>query len=145
MLRYVAFTLVTAALAVSVLGGLYAIGALGASPENATWQWPKDNLPTTEYVRDYTLHYLRDVKNMKSLPDPLATTSWTSEDITPKGILGYTTLVYKNSGTVITIGYPIVAPDNMIYNITVESNGKTVWQGQLFQGQFTTPAASATR
>lgn len=142
-MKYVQTTLIIAALAVSVLGGLYVIGALGTSSENITWQWPKDNLPTTEYVRDYTLHYLRDVKNLKSLPNP-STTSWTSEDKTPKDILGYTTLAYKTTGTVITIGYPIVAPDNMIYNITVESNGKTVWQGQLFQGQFTTPAAPAT-
>lgn len=89
-----------------------------------------------EQVRDLTIRYLREVEK-KNIPD-LLTTSWTGGNETPEGLLGSSTFIYRAHDTVVTIKFPIVLPENTVYKITVESRGELVWQGEFFQGQFTT-------
>jgi hypothetical protein len=86
------------------------------------------------FVRDYTLLYLRTVLDLK-VPDPL-TLNWTGGRITPLDMLGYETHVYRADGLTVTIGYPVVLPENTVYTIKVESDGTTIWQGMLHQRSF---------
>ena len=104
-------------------------------PEKLYTQWREAYL-TADYVRDYTLLYLREIKGMKSLPDPLKV-EWTGGRTTPEGLIGSETYAYKTNGVTVTINYPVTLAKNIIYKITIESQGKTVWKGQLFQRQFT--------
>jgi hypothetical protein len=86
------------------------------------------------FVRDYALLYLRTVLELK-LPDPL-TLNWTGGNATPYCLLGYETFVYQSGDLTVTVGYPVVLPENTEYTITVEMDGATVWKGTLLRRQF---------
>jgi hypothetical protein len=103
-------------------------------------EWRHAFLPP-EYVRDYTLLYVRVVENKQDLPNPL-TITWTGGRETPEGLVGGETYIYRaEGGVIVTIHYPVVLPENITYSITIESQGDiwqgTLWKGQLFQRQFT--------
>jgi|GEM_PF-110540 len=103
-------------------------------PEDRYKEWREAFLQPA-FVRDYTILYLREIED-KILPDPLAAT-WTGGRETPEGLVGSETFVYRAEELEVTIQYPVVLPENTIYKITVKSQGSTVWEGQLFQRQFT--------
>jgi len=105
-------------------------------PKAVYQAWLKAFLPA-EYVRDYTLLYLRQIKGIEMLPDPL-TLNWTGGRETPEGLVGVETYIYQADGLVVTVRYPVVLPENTRYEITVESQGATVWEGELLQREFTT-------
>jgi len=86
------------------------------------------------FVRDYILLYLRLVVQL-DIPDPL-TLSWTGGRETPEGILGFENYVYRADSIVVTIGFPVVLPENTVYAIRVEVEGETVWEGRLHRRMF---------
>ena len=90
-----------------------------------------------DFVRDYTLLYLRTVLQM-DIPDPL-TLDWTGGRETPEETLGYDTYVYRTGGITVTIGYPVVRPEDTIYKIKVEVGELTIWEGQLHRREFLEP------
>jgi hypothetical protein len=126
---------------------------IGTFSENFNWKclrcghsWtktlPEDQYPSwrneflePDFVRDYTLLYLRTILQ-KELLDPL-TLEWIGGRETPEQTLGYETYVYKAEGITITIGYPVVLPENTIYDIKVEAGDLTIWKGQLHCREFT--------
>jgi len=102
-------------------------------PTHVYQQWRMSSL-SPEYIRDYTVLYLRQIEN-KALPDPL-TTTWTGGRERVE-LNRNETYVYHAKGIVVIIGYPRAAPDNIKYTITVQTEeGTIVWEGQLFQRQF---------
>ncbi len=102
-------------------------------PEDAYEAW-RDEFLEPDFVRNYALLYLRAVLELK-LPDPL-TLNWTGGRATPSGLLGYETYVYESGDVTVTVGYPVVLPENTEYTITVEMHGVTVWRGTLLRRLF---------
>jgi hypothetical protein len=102
--------------------------------EDQYQNWRNDFLEP-DFVRDYTLLYLRTILQ-KEIPDPL-TLEWIGGRETPEQTLGYETYVYKAEGITVTIGYPVVLPENTIYDIKVEAGDLTIWKGQLHCREFT--------
>lgn len=108
-------------------------------PENIYASWRNAFLEPT-FVRDYTLLYLRTVLQM-GVADPL-TLTWTGGRETPDGILGYETYVFRASSITVTIGYPVVRPEDTVYEITVQGGDRTLWKGELHHRQFRTESPS---
>jgi hypothetical protein len=103
-------------------------------PEETYESW-KNKFLEPDFVRDYTLLYLRTILQIE-IPDPL-TLEWVGGRETPEQTLGYETFVYNAEGITVTIGYPVVLPENTIYEIKVEVGDLTIWKGQLHCGEFT--------
>jgi inhibitor of cysteine peptidase len=140
-------------------GSPYAWTPIGSRSENFNWlclkcghtwvqTYPEDVYKlwreaflSAEYVRDYTILCLRGVEET-SLPDPL-NLNWLGGLVVPDGQenhpLGYSTFYYTADELAVTVGYPIVLPENTVYNIKIEWQGKTVWEGELFQREFKKP------
>jgi len=136
-------------------GSLYVLTPVGTRSENFNWvclrcghHWTKtypediynewrDKFLEPAFVRDYALLYLRLVRQ-RTIADPL-TLSWTGGRETPQGIVGYETYVYRASGIIVTIGYPVVLPENTSYKIKVEFKGQTLWEGELHRREFLEP------
>ena len=135
-------------------GDQYIWTPIGTFSENFNWQcfrcghtWTKtysesiyaswrDAFLEPPFVRDYTLLYLRSVLQM-SVADPF-TLTWTGGRETPEGILGYETYVYRANSIIVTIGYPVVRPEDTVYEITVQVGDRTLWTGELHRRQFLT-------
>jgi len=88
------------------------------------------------FVRDYTLLYLRKVLQL-NISDPLLM-NWAGGKKTPTGLVGCEVYVYRAEDIVVSIKYPVVLPENTIYEITVEVRGATLWEGNLYRRQFVT-------
>jgi len=102
-------------------------------PAGVYQQWRRASL-RPEYVRDYTILYLRQIEG-KALPEPL-TATWTGR--MERSELGNETYIYEAQGILVKIEYPWAASDNMQYTITVQTEQGIIWQGLLFQRQFIT-------
>ncbi len=63
---------------------------------------------------------------------PSADLLWTTENITPVGLVGLTTFQYTAETCVATVSYPIVAPDATIFHVDIvdEATG-FVWAGEV--------------
>jgi len=134
------------------ISGLYVLTPVGSRSENFLWvclrcgySWTqsyaedeyvawRDTFLEPDFVRDYALLYLRTVLELK-VSDPLAL-NWTGGRATPLDLLGYETYVYESGDLTVTVGYPVVLPENTEYTITVEMDGATVWKGTLLRRKF---------
>jgi hypothetical protein len=103
-------------------------------PEETYESW-KNEFLDPDFVKDYTLLYMRTILQME-IPDPL-TLEWVGSRETPEQTLGYETFVYKAENIKVTIGYQVVLPENTIYEINVEVGDLTIWKGQLHRREFT--------
>jgi len=137
--------------------GQYVITPIGTRSENFLWRclkcgatWTqsydedtyeawRDEFLEPDFVRDYTLLYIREVLEMK-VPDPLSL-NWTGGRATPYCLLGYETYVYESGDVSVTVGYPVVLPSNTEYTITVKMHGVTVWKGTLLRREFKSSSA----
>jgi hypothetical protein len=133
-------------------GSLYVWTPIGTRSENFIWrclkcgyQWTHSYLNEAyenwtkafldpAFVRDYVLLYLKTVLELE-LPDPFSV-NWTGGRQTPEGILGYESYVYEAEGVTVSIGYPVVLPENTVYKIRVEKDGSMLWQGELNKRRF---------
>lgn len=102
-------------------------------PEDIYQKWQQAFLEPA-FVRDYTILYLRETGH-EGLPDPLKL-EWTGGRGTPAGLVGSETYVYRAEGIVVTIKYPVVLPENTVYEIRVEHRGVMVWEGRLHRRRF---------
>ena len=95
------------------------------------------------FVRDYTILYLREIEG-EDLPDPLSL-KWSGGRETPAGVIGSETYIYHAEGITVNIKYPVVLPENTIYDIRVEYQGRVLWEGKLYQRKFTATSAISNR
>ena len=145
-------------------GGIYVWTPVGSKSENFNWRclicgyrwvksYPEDvyqkwknKLLEPDFVRDYTLLYLRTILGYAVL-NPLAL-NWTGGRQTPNDMLGYENYVYSADGIVVSVGYPIVLPENISYEIKVEEEDLLLWAGKLHKRQFLSniiPSLNSTR
>lgn len=80
-------------------------------------------------ARDLVLTYLGTHYQVQI---PLTEVTWTRTRVTPEGLVGAETYQYRAADWVVTISYPVVAPDQVTYRVSVvnESIGFQ-WQGEL--------------
>ncbi len=94
------------------------------------------------WVRDEVLIYLAERYPERA---PGSDVTWAEENVTEEDLLGSSTVQYTSGGWVVTVTYPIVAPEDIIYEITV-SNGTSglSWRGKVAaEGTVTETLASA--
>ena len=103
-------------------------------PEDTYESW-RNQFLEPDFVRDYTLLYMRTILE-KEIPDPL-TLEWVGGRETPEQTVGYETFVYTAEGIKVTVGNPVVLPENTVYEIKVEVGDLTIWKGQLHRREFT--------
>jgi hypothetical protein len=121
-----------AVLIIVIVGGYFGLTYyLGLNQNNA----PPN--PSVEQVRDMTMAYIK--AHHDETAQYMQSFSWTGRDITPAGLVGYTTWLYQSAGWKVTIGYPVVP--NPIYSVTATytsqvTRGEVVvsWQGTFQNG-----------
>lgn len=67
-------------------------------------------------ARDAVLSYLQENYSEVGLPDDL---DWTVERISPEGVVGASSFRYMASDWTVAISYPIVAPADLVFDVTV--------------------------
>ncbi len=104
-------------------------------PEETYQRW-REAFLTAEYVRDYTILYLLEIEKMENLPDPLGLT-WSIGSVgNGETKAGYKDYRFSADGIFVSIGYPVVAPENTAYKISIKIGGISIWEGELFQREF---------
>jgi hypothetical protein len=90
-------------------------------------------------ARESALTFLRAQYADIAPPEGL---SWTRRRMTPEGIVGAETFQYRAGFWIVTISYPVVAPDMVVYRVLVSNeNSGFQWQGEVdAQGQVTETA-----
>ncbi len=80
-------------------------------------------------ARTATLAYLGEHYSANT---PASGMTWTRTAMTPKGLVGAEAYQYRSGYWVVTISYPVVAPDMVVYSV-VASNESTgfQWQGDI--------------
>lgn len=96
-----------------------------ATPTEVAAEVPDD----VRAARDTALTYLREQYGDQA---PAPGLTWAEERTTPEGLVGSETFQYTADDWVVTISYPVVAPENVIYQIVVENPTTGFqWQGML--------------
>ena len=82
---------------------------------------------------------LAHVRTKYGAEAPPADLSWQGERITPAGLVGSDTYRYTAGDWVATVTYPLVSPEDMVFNITVENRTTGFsWIGSIdANGQIT--------
>jgi hypothetical protein len=118
---------------------------------NYTWQdttlawegtWQNGNITETQYTPPSNTIYFTDAQIRDAIMTyiqtaPLMTDlNWTGQDITPPGLVGYSTYQYKSINWVITMGHPITPMQT--YEITANYTSADVtvqWSGTFRNGE----------
>jgi len=80
-------------------------------------------------ARDVALAF---VSGRYSEQAPALGLTWTEEDITPEGLVGSVTYQYTAGDWVVTITYPIVPPEQVVYQIVVANQTTGFqWEGEV--------------
>lgn len=80
-------------------------------------------------TREAALAYINEHYPKDAPPPDLA---WEGERTTPEGLLGSETYEYTADEWVVTISYPVVAPEYLVYQIVVENpTSGFKWEGEL--------------
>lgn len=80
-------------------------------------------------ARDAALAYISTHYNVQT---PWAELTWARTRVTPEGLVGTETYQYHAEDWVITISFPMVAPEQVIYKVTVSNKSTNfLWQGEV--------------
>ena len=80
-------------------------------------------------AREAAIAYLR-ARYMDQAPP--AGVAWTEEDTTPQNLVGSASLRYTSGDWVIDVQYPVVAPENLVYNLDVKNQvAGFLWTGTV--------------
>lgn len=84
-----------------------------------------------EEARDLAVEYV--LANYPELEPLTAPTDWETEDLTPEGLLGYSTLQYTSGEWTVKVGYPVVWKPTYQVEITVGGEPSFTWAGTVAQ------------
>jgi hypothetical protein len=80
-------------------------------------------------ARDAALSY---VSAMQGEAAPASGLSWTERRTTPEGLVGAERFEFSADAWVITVSYPVVAPEYMAYQITIDNEATGFhWEGEV--------------
>ena len=97
------------------------------------------NVPHPSAARDAAMTYIAQAYEVWSSDAPIPELNWMEENLTSEGLVGSTTFRYTSEDWIVTVSFPLVAPDATIYQVVVvgESRGLE-WVGEVnAQGQVT--------
>ena len=101
------------------------VGACQGEPEPAPGLEVEDAMG----AKDTALTYLHEQKGQDV---PAADTNWACADITTPGLVGASTNEFTANGWTVRVRSPVVAPENIIYTVTVTHiEGGWRWQGKV--------------
>ena len=128
----------------STLGLVLMFGTLvfsGCGPTPAEPTEVPPGAPDPTAARDAALAYVREHYGDQA---PAPGLSWTEEFVTPEGIVGVGAYEYTADDWVVTVSYPVVAPEAVIYQVMM-SNQTTgfQWEGEVDAGLQVTEAGAA--
>ena len=116
----------------STLGLVLILGALifsGCGPGLGQPTQVPEEPSEPEMARDAVLAYISERYDEQAPPSGL---TWKAERITPEGLVGSETFQYTAKDWVVTITYPVVAPENVVYWIVVENpTAGFHWEGRV--------------
>lgn len=97
-------------------------------------------------ARDAAMAYLDQNYSIWPADAPAPVLVWTEEDLTAGGLVGASTFRYTADEWVVTVSFPIVAPDATVYRILIENTATGFrWEGEVDAvGQVTETAAPST-
>jgi serine protease inhibitor len=77
---------------------------------------------------------------------PAAGLTWTEKNTTPQGLVGAESYEYSTGDWIITVAYPVVAPESVVYTIVVANQATGFhWEGKVdAAGQVTETASQET-
>ena len=82
-----------------------------------------------EFVRDISVGYvILNVDEFSSLESP---ESWTYKDMTPEGLLGYSTHLYTSGNWEVKIGGPVVLEPTYTVEVKYMGESELVWNGSV--------------
>jgi len=85
--------------------------------------------PDPGRARDAALAYLRERYSELA---PATNLTWSEEDITEQGLVGETTFRYTAESWVVVVSFPLVNPDNTVYQVEVSNpDAGRLWQGDV--------------
>jgi len=95
--------------------------------------------PDPKFAREAALSYM-SIYHAQSAPK--GELSWTEENITPEGLTGSNAVRYTAEEWIVTVSYPIVAPEAVIYQVEITNEADGIqWQGSVDAiGQITETA-----
>jgi hypothetical protein len=98
-------------------------------------------VPDPARARDAALHY---VSQNYSEQAPAPNLAWVEETITPEGLVGSSTFQYTADDWVVTVSFPVVAPQATIYSVVVANQATGFqWEGDVdAAGQVTEQAVA---
>ena len=80
-------------------------------------------------ARDIALAHVRERHGEEAPPLELV---WEEEPATPEGLVGASAYVYQSAGWVVTVSYPVVRPDLVVYEVVVTSDSTGFrWEGRV--------------
>lgn len=90
---------------------------------------PEETPPGAIEARDQALFYILS-RYSEPLPNPGA--DWSVENITPEGLVGSSSYRFTAGDVVVEVAYPIVAPENVIYRVSVSNPLSSFrWEGEV--------------
>ena len=90
---------------------------------------PVDVADVVIEAREAALSYVLKTYGEQVFPAPGS--GWEARRTTPEGLVGSETFEFAAGDVTVTIQYPVVAPQNVIYKVTVAKTGGFSWEGQV--------------
>lgn len=125
-------------LMILLLSAFILSGCVMPSPQAASTATPpattapdqgQSNLPDPRFVRESALAYIRLNHSQYA---PAENLIWAQEDITPEGLAGSTTIQYTSGDWVVTVAFPVGAPEAVSYQVEMTNSGTGFsWQGTV--------------
>lgn len=98
---------------------------------------PHEGIDLVWAARDAALQQISKQYGEQVYPPP--GTGWLQENITPEGLIGSTTYRFTAQDLIVTVSFPVVAPDATVYQVSVENTTSGFrWEGEVdASGQVT--------
>lgn len=85
--------------------------------------------PDPAFARDAALAHLAQARGVET---PSSDLDWSEENTTPKQVVGSSSFQYSTAEWVVTVSFPIVAPDSTIYHVVVSNQDSGFqWEGDV--------------
>jgi putative hemolysin len=90
---------------------------------------PAVEVPDPTSARDAALAYLSTNYGDEA---PAQNLTWTEEDVTEEGLVGASTFQYTADDWLVTVSFPVVAPDATIYTVVIANQATGFrWEGEV--------------
>lgn len=102
------------------------------NPDRPSSVTPGD-FPQAEQARQAALAYLLSAypQDFEGLEDPTRL-EWEAANLTPEGLVGSVMVQFQADDWQVTVNYPVVAPELVVYQVSVEHAGSGYqWEGRL--------------